>query len=109
MQAVVALPEHPSQPPVGMQARRIRLQAGARLDGEISEADCGEGIEGEVECVEISPVVVVQPEGDRVAGLVVEAGVKKKKNLRLGRASCNMVRVRVVRVRVRDRNRAAPT
>ena len=106
MQAVVALPEHPSQPPVGMQARRIRLQAGARLDGEISEADCGEGIEGEVECVEISPVVVVQPEGDRVAGLVVEAGVKI---LRLGRASCNMVRVRVVRVRVRDRNRAAPT
>ena len=108
MQAVVVLLEHPSQPPVGMQARRIRLQAGARLDGEISEADCGEGVEGEVECVEISPVVVVQPEGDRVAGLVVEAGVKNK-ILRLGRASCNMVRVRVVRVRVRDRNRAAPT
>ena len=70
MQAVVGSLGHPSQPLVGMHARRIRLQAGARLDGEVSEADGGEGVEGEVEGVEVRPVVVVQPEGHRVAGLV---------------------------------------
>ena len=63
----------PWQPLVGMHARRTRLQAGARLDGEVSEADGGEGVEGEVEGVEVRPVLVVQPEGDRVAGLLVEA------------------------------------
>ena len=63
----------------GADAHRARCHineaeaGGVRLDGEVSEADGGEGVEGEVEGVEVRPVLVVQPEGDRVAGLLVEA------------------------------------
>eukprot|EP00964_Phaeocystis_antarctica_P123725 scaffold87426_cov75-Phaeocystis_antarctica.AAC.1 len=60
----------------GADAHRARCHineaeaGGVRLDGEVSEADGGEGVEGKVEGVEVRPVVVVQPEGHRVAGLV---------------------------------------
>lgn len=64
---------------------------GARLDGKVSEADGGEGVKGEVKSVEVSPVIVVETEGDRVAGLV--------RGLGLGLGQSMLVRVARVRAK----------
>ena len=48
---------------------------GVGLDRKVAEADGGEGVEGEVEGVEVRPVVVVEPEGHRVASLLEGKGL----------------------------------